>query len=152
MAVDKVVHSWTEVEVVIVVKAVTVWTVDFDLALVVDGGMVRVAVHSAAQCKHKSRTPLGQRTVMNRYPTQALTGPGSTPEHSTVVNRSNSGLKHKGHVRMTIVVVSVVVRDVVAGAFVIVAVSDAVASVVVRDVVEVADILFEVAAVLAVVV
>jgi hypothetical protein len=129
MAVDKVVHSWTEVEGVIVVKEVTVWTVDFDLAGVVDGGMVRVAVHSAAQCKHKSRTPFGQRTVMNRYPTQALTGPGSTLEQSTVVNRLNYGLKHKGHVRMTIVVVSVVVRDVV----------------------EVADILYEVAAVLAVV-
>jgi hypothetical protein len=129
MAVDKVVHSWAEVEVVIVVEAVTVWTVDFDLAVVVDGGMVRAAVHSAAQCKHKSRMPFGQRTVMNCYPTQVLTGPGSTPEHSTVVNRSNSGLKHKGHVRMTIVVVSVVVRDVV----------------------EVADILFDVAAVLAVV-
>jgi hypothetical protein len=87
-------------------------------------------------------------TVKNRHPTQALTGPCSTPEHSTVVNRSNSGLKHKGHVRMMIVVASVVVHDVVAGAFAIVAVSDAVASVVVRDV---ADILFEVAVVLAVV-
>jgi hypothetical protein len=69
MAVDMVLHSGIEVEGAIVVEAVTVWAVEFDLAVV-------VAVHSAAQCKHKSRTPLGQWTVMNRPLTQALTDPG----------------------------------------------------------------------------
>ena len=67
MAVDMVVHCGIEFEGAIVVEAVTVWVVEFDLAVMVDVGIARVAVHSAAQCKHESRTPLGQWTVMDRH-------------------------------------------------------------------------------------
>jgi hypothetical protein len=67
MAVDIVVHSRVEVERVVVVEDATVWAVELDLAVMIALGIVRVAVHFAAQCMHKSRTPLGQQTVMNHY-------------------------------------------------------------------------------------